>query len=102
MNLSSRHPPPGKPRLLDRIREELKKRHYSRRTEEAHVSWITCFIRFHRVRHPAGMGKTDVEAFLSHLAIDRKVASSTQNQALSAILFLYGDVLGWHLAIRGH
>lgn len=97
MNLSSRHPSPGKPRLLDRVREELKKRHYSRRTEEAYVSGITRFIRFHRIRHPAEMGKTEVEAFLSHLAIDRKVASSTQNQALSAILFLYGDVLGRQL-----
>jgi len=97
LNLSSRHPPPGKPRLLDQVREELRKRHYSRRTEEAYVSWITRFIRFHHVHHPAEMGKTDVEAFLSHLAIDRKVTASTQNQALSAILFLYRDVLGRQL-----
>ncbi|HBX42781.1 MAG TPA: integron integrase [Deltaproteobacteria bacterium] len=89
-----RNHPAAKPKLLDQVRSGLRKRHYSRRTEEAYVSWITRFIRFHRVRHPAEMGKTDVEAFLSHLAIDRKVAASTQNQALSAILFLYGDVLG--------
>jgi len=97
MHPVSRQPTHGKPRLLDQVREELRKRHYSRRTEEAYVSWIIRFIRFHRVRHPAEMGKTDVESFLSHLAIDRKVAASTQNQALSAILFLYKDVLGRQL-----
>lgn len=82
------------PRLLDQVREELRKRHYSRRTEEAYLSWIARFLRFHGIRHPLEMGKTDVEAFLSHLATDRKVAASTQNQALSAVLFLYGLVLG--------
>lgn len=68
------------PRLLDQVREELRKRHYSRRTEEAYLSWIARFLQFHGIRHPLEMGKTDVEAFLSHLVTDRKVAASTQNQ----------------------
>ncbi|MGB3399006.1 MAG: integron integrase [Candidatus Deferrimicrobiaceae bacterium] len=72
----------------------LRKRHYSPRTEEAYTSWIRRFIRFHRMRHPAQLAKTEVEAFLSSLAADRNVAASTQNQALSAVLFLYDRVLG--------
>lgn len=87
----------NKPLLLDSVRNRLRVRHYSRRTEEAYVSWIKRFIKFNGVRHPANMGKAEVEKYLTHLAIDRNVAASTQNQALSAILFLYRDVLGIEL-----
>ena len=98
-----RHPPlparsarPGqpKPRLLDQVREAIRTRHYSYRTEEAYAGWIRRFILFHHKRHPAEMGKTDVEAFLSSLATDAHVSASTQSQALNALLFLYRVVLG--------
>ncbi|MGH9366611.1 MAG: integron integrase, partial [Thermoanaerobaculia bacterium] len=79
--------PGGQPRLLDRVR------HYSLRTEEAYVAWIRRFILFHRKRHPAEMGEPEINAFLSHLAVHGRVAASTQNQALSALLFLYRQVL---------
>jgi integrase len=75
-----------KPRLLDRVREALRARHYSRRPEKAYVHWIK--------RHPADMGAAEVTAFLTSLAVHDKVAASTQNQALSALLFLYREVLG--------
>lgn len=87
-----RQAPP--PRLLDAVREEMRRRHYSRRTEDAYVGWIRRFIRFHGIRHPKDMGDVEVNAFLSHLAIDGQVAASTQNQALAALLFLYQEVLG--------
>ena len=80
-------------RLLDRVRAEIRTRHYSYRTEQAYIHWIVRFIRFHGLRHPESMGKRELEAFLSHLAVDRNVAASTQNLALSAILFLYRHVL---------
>jgi hypothetical protein len=82
-----------KPRLLDRVRAALRLRHYSRRTEEAYVAWIRRYILFHRKRHPADMGAPELTAFLSSLAVDGRVAASTQNQALSALLFLYREVL---------
>jgi len=85
---------PKKPRLLDQVRNEIRKRHYSRRTEEAYVQWIRRYILFNGTRHPVVMGKPEVEAFLSHLAVRGNVAASTQNQALHAILFLYREVLG--------
>ncbi len=81
------------PRLLDQVRELLRIRHYSIRTEQAYLQWIRRFILFHHKRHPRDMGAPEVTAFLSHLAIKRNVAASTQNQALNAILFLYRDVL---------
>ncbi len=88
-----------KPRLLDQVRSAIRVRHYSRRTEDAYLYWIRRFILFHNKRHPLEMGKTEVEAYLSWLAEACNVAASTQNQALSAILFLYRDVLqieiGW-------
>ncbi len=84
---------PPKPRLLDRVRVALRTRHYSRRTEEAYVAWIRRYILFHRKRHPAEMGAPEITRFLSSLAVDGKVAASTQNQALSALLFLYRAVL---------
>ncbi|HEY3054218.1 MAG TPA: phage integrase N-terminal SAM-like domain-containing protein, partial [Thermoanaerobaculia bacterium] len=82
------------PRLLDRVRQAIRVRHYSLRTEEAYVGWIRRYILFHRKRHPSAMGAQEVTEFLSHLAVDGNVSASTQNQALSAILFLYRDVLG--------
>ncbi|NIR29114.1 MAG: integron integrase [Gammaproteobacteria bacterium] len=81
------------PRLLDRVRSAIRARQYSYRTEQAYVHWIRRFILFHGRRHPWEMGKREVETFLTHLAVDRHVSSSTQNQALSAILFLYKAVL---------
>ena len=86
-------PAAPKPRLLDRVREALRIRHYSRRTEEAYIAWIRRYILFHNKRHPAEMGAPEVTRFLTSLAVDGKVAASTQNQALSALLFLYRQVL---------
>jgi integron integrase len=81
------------PRLLDRVRASIRTKHYSIRTEQAYVDWIRRFILFHGKRHPIEMGKAEIEKFLTHLAVNRNVAASTQNQALSALLFLYRDVL---------
>jgi integron integrase len=81
------------PRLLDQVREAIRVRHYSIRTEDAYVNWIRQFIRFHGTRHPVELGEAEVNAFLTHLAVERTVAASTQNQALSALLFLYKEVL---------
>jgi integron integrase len=87
------HTDDSKPRLLDQVRELIRIRHYSGRTEAAYVQWIRRFILFHGKRHPSEMGAPELTAFLSDLAIRRNVAASTQNQALNAILFLYRDVL---------
>jgi len=81
------------PKLLDRLREALRSRHYSRRTEHAYCHWVRRFIFFHRVRHPVEMAEPEINAFLTHLAVKEKVSASTQNQALSALLFLYRHVL---------
>lgn len=81
------------PRLLDQVREKIRVKHYSIRTEKSYVDWIKRFILFHDKRHPENMGGPEVEKFLSHLAMDRNVTASTQNQALAAILFLYREVL---------
>ena len=81
------------PRLLEQVRDSIRARHMSFRTEKTYLYWIRRFIRFHRLRHPREMGATEVEAFLTSLAVDNKVAASTQNQALAAVLFLYRDVL---------
>ena len=84
----------GRPKsLVDETRRVLRLRHYSIRTEESYVHWIRRFIRFSGGRHPREMGHPEIEAFLSHLAVDRNVAASTQNQALNAIVFLYKRVL---------
>src|SRR5712692_6345239 len=83
----------AKPRLLDRVRQELRSRHFSPRTEEAYVAWVRRFILHHGKRHPAEMGEAEITRFLSNLAVDRHVSPSTQNQALAALLFLYRDVL---------
>jgi integron integrase len=85
------------PRLLDRVRSAICARHYSRRTEKAYIGWIRRFILFHGKRHPMEMGAVEITAFLSDLAIRGKVSASTQNQALSALLFLYLEVLGRQL-----
>jgi integron integrase len=81
------------PRLLDRVRAAIRTKGYSIRTEQAYVDWIRRFILYHNKRHPDEMGKREVEAFLTHLAVNRDVAPSTQNQALCALLFLYRVVL---------
>ncbi|MEW5888529.1 MAG: integron integrase [Pseudomonadota bacterium] len=90
-NAGTAHSPP---RLLDQVRDRLRLKHYSLRTETAYVGWIKRYILFHGKRHPREMGKAEVEAFLTSLAVERNVAASTQSQALSALLFLYGEVLG--------
>lgn len=82
-----------KPKLLDQVREVIRRKHYSFRTEKSYTDWIRRFILFHRKRHPLEMGEPEITAFLNHLAVNRNVAASTQNQALSALLFLYQEVL---------
>lgn len=84
---------PRPPKLLERMRIHLRTRHYSIRTEEAYIDWARRFILFHGKRHPRDMGAAEVEAFLTHLAVDRQVAASTQNQAKAALLYLYKQVL---------
>ena len=86
------------PKLLDRVRHTIRTRHYSRRTEQAYVDWIRRYIVFHRVTHPAQMGASEVSQFLTWLAVHRRVSASTQNQALSALLFLYKHVLAIEIA----
>jgi integron integrase len=90
-------PDGGTKRLIDRLREEIRRRNYSRRTEQTYWYWMRYFIFFHGKRHPAEMGAAEVTAFLSWLATERNVAAATQNQALSALLFLYKHVLGQSL-----
>jgi integrase len=89
----SHAPEAPKLRLLDRVREAIRARHYSRRTEKTYVAWIRRYIFFHGKRHPAEMGAGEITDFLTALAVKDKVAASTQNQALSALLFLYRVVL---------
>jgi integron integrase len=86
-------PPPGQPRLLDRVRQAIRARHYSLRTEEAYVGWIRRFILFHGKRHPLEMAEPEINAFVTHLAVEQSVSASTQTQALSALMFLYRHVL---------
>src|SRR5664279_4122854 len=81
------------PKFLEQLRESLRVRHYSLRTEDAYVDWARRFILFHGKRHPRDMGAPEVQGFLSHLAVDRRVSPSTQNQAKAALLFLYRHVL---------
>ncbi len=98
--VQARHPHGSRPpRLLDQVREVIRMKRYSIRTEEAYVPWIKRFVLFHDKRHPRDMGPEEVRQFLTHLAVTHRVAASTQNQALSAILFVYKAVLqqdiGW-------
>lgn len=81
------------PRLLDQVRGRFRVKHYSIRTETAYLGWIRRYIHFHGIRHPAEMGRIEVEAFLTSLAVERNVSAATQNQALSALLFLYKEVI---------
>lgn len=85
--------PTPAPKLLEQVRQRLRVKHYSLRTERSYMGWIRNFILFHNKRHPRDMAAAEVEAFLSYLAVDRNVSSSTQNQALCALLFLYKEVL---------
>ncbi len=85
---------PKPKKLLERVRETIRLKHYSQKTEQAYLNWIKQYILFHDKKHPQDMAATEVEAFLTYLAVERKVAASTQNQALSAILFLDREVLG--------
>ena len=90
-----------KPRLIDEVRIAIRTRHYSRKTEKTYKNWILQYILFHNKRHPKEMGEKEVNQFLSHLAVVKNVSSSTQNQALSAILFLYKNVLNKELGDFG-
>lgn len=80
-------------KLLDQLFDTLRAKHYSYRTEETYLDWVRRFILFHQKKHPNEMGATEIQAFITHLALERNVAASTQNQALSAVLFLYREVL---------
>lgn len=82
------------PKLLDQLRNEIRLRRYSLRTEQAYVRWVSRFVRFHRMRHPSEMGSREIRDFLIWLAVERKVAASTQDQARSALLFFYREVMG--------
>ena len=99
MAILAARPGRDKPQLLDQVLDMMRRKHYSIRTEQSYVDWIRRFILFHGERHPAQMAEPEVTAFLTHLARDGGVAASTQNQALSALLFLYKQVLkqdlGW-------
>ena len=88
-------------KLLDRVRATIRTAGYSPRTEEAYVHWIVLYIRFHGVRHPGEMGEAEVVAFLNHVAVDRQLSASSQNQALAALMFLYRHVLGRQLEELG-
>ncbi|HZK36271.1 MAG TPA: integron integrase [Aeromicrobium sp.] len=81
-------------KLMSQMSAALRSRHYSRRTEQAYCLWVRRFIRFHGIRHPADMAEPEINAFLTHLAVDEQVSASTQTQALSALLFLYRHVIG--------
>lgn len=84
---------PRPKKLLDQVTDRLRLKHYSLRTEEAYLSWIRRYILFHQKRHPRELGVPEIEAFLTDLAVTHHVAASTQNQALSALIFLYREVL---------
>jgi hypothetical protein len=84
---------PPKPKLLDQVRQAIRTRHYSDRTEKAYVHWIKRYIFFHNKRHPLEMAEPEIAQFLSSLATEGRVSASTQNQAFNALLFLYHEVL---------
>ena len=92
---------PPSPKLFERLHEEFRRRHYSYQTEKSYIHWIKAFIQFHNMTPPRDLGREAVEAFLTHLAVDKRVAASTQNQAFSALIFLYREVYrfdtDWHL-----
>jgi len=80
-------------KLLEIVSDKIRLRHYSYQTEKSYIGWIKRYIFFHNKKHPKDMGKIEIEAFLTHLAVDKKVAPSTQNQAFNALLFLYEQAL---------
>jgi len=82
-----------KPKLIEQLTSKMKTEHYSHRTIESYSAWIKDFIRFHKLQHPSEMDETDIEAYLSHLAVERRVSPSTQNQALAAIIYLFRNIL---------
>ena len=84
---------PGEPRFLVQVAHACRVRHLAYSTEQSYVSWVKRFILFHNKRHPKDMGPSDVRAFLTHLAVNRQVSASTQNQALNAIVFMYREVV---------
>ena len=96
-NISTPNQPSKKPKLLDQVRNEIRLRHYSYRTEQTYVDWIKRYIFFHKIRHPKEMGSEEVKLFLTHLVQQRRVAAKTQNQALNALVFLYKHVLKMEL-----
>jgi integron integrase len=93
--------PPRPAGLIQRYREELQARHYARRTVATYEQWLRRFLRFHQLRHPREMGSAEVNAFLTHLAVELQVSASTQNQALAALLFLYRELLKQDLDLEG-
>ena len=106
--MATPEPPPGPPTvgvrpqgLIQRYREELQARHYARRTVKTYEQWLRRFLRFHQLRHPREMGSAEVNAFLTHLAVEGQVSASTQNQALAALLFLYRVLLERDLDLEG-
>ena len=88
------------PKLLDQVRDKIRVKHYSIRTEKQYLQWIKRFIFFHGKQHPRDLGAAEVESFLSHLATEGNVSASTQNQALSALLFLYREVMGMNRRVK--
>ena len=90
------------PKLLELFREAMRVRHYSNRTEDTYCAWVKRYVHFHNMRHPKEMGEQEINAFLTHLAVAEKVSASTQNQALSALLFLYRNVIGKEVGDLGH
>jgi integron integrase len=90
---------PARPRLSDQVRDALRRKHYSYRTEKTYLHWIRRFIYFHGKRHPRDMAEPEIATFLTHLAVARRVSASTQNQALNAILFLYKRVIGREMGL---
>jgi len=91
--------PSQAPRLLVQVRDAVRRRHYSYRTEKAYLYWVRRYVLFHRKRHPAEMGESEISAFLTHLAVERRVSASTQNQAFNALLFLYKQVLNREIGL---
>ena len=83
-----------KKKLLDFVRDKIRVKHYSLSTEKTYTHWIKCYILFHNKKHPIDMGKDEIEQYLTSLAVKKRVSPTTQNQAFSAILFLYREVLG--------
>lgn len=101
-SVTNLRPATQSPKLLDSLREALRARHYSNRTEETYCLWVKRFVHFHKLRHPKEMSEPEINAFLTHLAVEEKVSASTQNQALSALLFLYRHVIGKEVGDLGN